>query len=1170
MKEIKYVMMGDCHLLEGLLSAWIPIDNCTYTKRMKIEGRSYLLALRDTSNDYDLRPFSSGSDAYILIFSVVNRRFSFDRITLWYSRLVEIPGMSECPIILVGMQSELRHQVFQKRRSVPVSYEEGVLKAKEIKAAKYLECSTATLESVNSVFEKVTRVTIFGGFIDLPQSLFDAVICNEVETVKELLKDPLINIPDMNRALIFATRYDHLSLVFVLKEHHAELTATDETGNTPLLVAAANGDITLVEFFCSQGAELAKINQEGESALYLAILHDHFEVMEYLIAKGMTLTDKEMNKIEKISFHIEANSETALHKIAAIGDVDLLRQLLAEGHDILAIAKTTGHTPLHVAILAGQRKCANELVRCGASLEVQDKKGLTPVKLIANSPLNQQYRWLEEAKYLAHTYRQEQQLRQAQLRSAHSKTFDEEKRLLQQQLHDFSEEDPFGICLANCCQALQSATAVIPPDHYQNCKRIVSTLQHPAMLVKHGQGSKVSKLSPKHPAFSDIQKICLLIDKLRTSLSQTEFSLLQRRLEEMKSYYQYYMERVCTVLPSKHDQLYRTPMLLYMAGVPARCLKEAAQIFFTETAAQTRNDSNAVSGTSLVKSFKDIHFKRDPHAPGVEFMVSTLASLLLGHGITPSEFIKVKDQQENLSWAYLASKTVFGVELGHIIREYPDYLRLIYPGNFSAMAFLSFLIDPQDGKPDNYMAELHYNENKQLQAIQIIGIDNDIAFGPPQICLHSSGPFHDQPFVTVKNVLYFFPQMQKPISPAFRQHFLKLNPAMLVLEWLQALDHQNNYFQQLLDEGIFTQEEFQGGKINRRGFRLPIRLRSQTVTCLYQKLVKLQQYLKEYPEATHCALFEYLEPDVCHYYQAIQHHAPNDMMECVRRLYADAQPTEEARQLLSSQLRSQQTSSLTQSVLESVELHKLEAQETQTIQEAVFELLSVVDYRDFDETDVCLWYEELNKFNDKGISHLAPESLYEYILTHILRPYNASLLDHLLIQRHLSLQTRYAGGNTLLHLAVQYKQREIVARLLETDIAINEANDGGYTPLHVAASVNDVEMLELLLKAGAEKNVIHSKTGESALDKALNRQYDEAARCLLKHGAKVYAVKHQVKVTELYMQVEPREGQLASISTPQMGPSFLANSSTLFKISPIANKQSRQEPDMFVSHKSTP
>ncbi|KAL4934200.1 P-loop containing nucleoside triphosphate hydrolase protein [Aspergillus undulatus] len=138
-----------------------------YVADCRVDGRSVQLALWDTAGqeDYDqLRPLAYSKAHILLIGFAVDTPDSLENVKIkWIEEANErCPGV---PIILIGLKKDLREdpQAIEEMRKKPlrfVSALEGSEIATQIKARKYLECSSLTGEGVDDVFEVATRAAL--------------------------------------------------------------------------------------------------------------------------------------------------------------------------------------------------------------------------------------------------------------------------------------------------------------------------------------------------------------------------------------------------------------------------------------------------------------------------------------------------------------------------------------------------------------------------------------------------------------------------------------------------------------------------------------------------------------------------------------------------------------------------------------------------------------------------------------------------------------------------------------------------------------------------------------------------------------------------------------------------------------------------------------------------
>eukprot|EP00466_Bigelowiella_natans_P008668 jgi/Bigna1/56396/estExt_Genewise1Plus.C_980019 len=146
---------------------YIPTVFDNYSANVMVDGKAVNLGLWDTAGqeDYDrLRPLSyPQTDVFLIAFSIISPS-SFDNVkSKWYPEIQHhCPGT---PIILVGTKSDLREDqgMLQKLGSKGinmVSPDQAELRAKEIGAVKYLECSALTQDGLKTVFDEAIRAAL--------------------------------------------------------------------------------------------------------------------------------------------------------------------------------------------------------------------------------------------------------------------------------------------------------------------------------------------------------------------------------------------------------------------------------------------------------------------------------------------------------------------------------------------------------------------------------------------------------------------------------------------------------------------------------------------------------------------------------------------------------------------------------------------------------------------------------------------------------------------------------------------------------------------------------------------------------------------------------------------------------------------------------------------------
>ncbi|KAH3758614.1 Rho GTPase [Pelomyxa schiedti] len=164
--ELKVMVIGDsnvgktCLLISYTTNSfpgeYVPTVFDNYNANAVVDGYPIAFGLWDTSgaDDYDsLRPLSyTGTDVFVICFSIIDSQ-SVARVTSkWYpeiqSHTTPVP-----PIVLVGTKMDQRKVPGKKSSTLA----QGEALAREIGAAKYVECSALTQEGLAAVFDEAAR-----------------------------------------------------------------------------------------------------------------------------------------------------------------------------------------------------------------------------------------------------------------------------------------------------------------------------------------------------------------------------------------------------------------------------------------------------------------------------------------------------------------------------------------------------------------------------------------------------------------------------------------------------------------------------------------------------------------------------------------------------------------------------------------------------------------------------------------------------------------------------------------------------------------------------------------------------------------------------------------------------------------------------------------------------
>jgi ankyrin repeat protein len=200
---------------------------------------------------------------------------------------------------------------------------------------------------------------------------------NDLESVRKFIENQGVSRvmdPDVHSytALHYATACSNNEIVFYLLERFPPgtngINSPDRAGNTPLILATANGNHEQVKALVSHGADVNRPNFEGKTPLHVAAITNHNDILLYLINHGANIAQRTFD------------GETALHFACAMEHEDVALSLLSFAAPPNA-QDNEGDTPLHWVVREGHIHLLKALVKHGADLTIRNEDGESALEL---------------------------------------------------------------------------------------------------------------------------------------------------------------------------------------------------------------------------------------------------------------------------------------------------------------------------------------------------------------------------------------------------------------------------------------------------------------------------------------------------------------------------------------------------------------------------------------------------------------------------------------------------------------------------------------------------------------------------------------------------------------------------------------------------------------------
>ncbi len=311
--------------------------------------------------------------------------------------------------------------------------------------------------------------------------------------------------------------------------------------------------------------------------------------------------------------------------------------------------------------------------------------------------------------------------------------------------------------------------------------------------------------------------------------------------------------------------------------IQAGYLNIIGQLQFSETQVSKEKGRHLVMPVTLPATKETVEFtvyiKVYPEMPALELAVTELSLLLIGPSLPWTELVRLTSAGQ--SYPVLFSQGISGPLLSDALQSANTSFTLA-PQAYSQRVLLSLLLNQEDAKPSNLIAQ---SSTHSPNMIELISIDNDRSFYPGLVLDESKKQLIPQ----VKDITFCFNEMQHPIDLKVREAFLALDAYGVLSSWLMLAQGMSYNLSVLFtDKEIKTYFPKSGmaqsvANIGRFFYQisvpeesiLSLMLREGIVETLYTKITRLQNYLRRYPNVTHLELFKVAEPYLSSYYERL-------------------------------------------------------------------------------------------------------------------------------------------------------------------------------------------------------------------------------------------------------------------------------------------------------------
>jgi len=159
-------------------------------------------------------------------------------------------------------------------------------------------------------------------------------------------------------------------LIQMMLASQISLDICNKLQQTSLHVAVITGNVAIIQRLLHSGACPSLPDRHGNTAVHLAVRSSSLDALHTLL---------ECQSSTKAIHRYNYNGFTPLHLAVFRRDVKMVSLLVAKGADFNCLDGTSGRTPLFHAVLNGQDDIVAKLISLGASVNLPNFAGITPL-----------------------------------------------------------------------------------------------------------------------------------------------------------------------------------------------------------------------------------------------------------------------------------------------------------------------------------------------------------------------------------------------------------------------------------------------------------------------------------------------------------------------------------------------------------------------------------------------------------------------------------------------------------------------------------------------------------------------------------------------------------------------------------------------------------------------